>query len=127
MSNPEEPRRDLSEREVADRFRELSRQLDDVPFVDAARPLGPRDYVVDDAHEGEFVPPEPESLTIGARARLGWFLLAVGILGAVLQVVMDLPRGIGMVSGLLAAAGVVTLVFALPRFHEDDGSNGAVL
>lgn len=138
---------DLSDADFLQRWEELNRQLgelggggrakDDVRVQEltgaspSAAPVGgghgPRDYEVEE-DDGAFVPPEPElDLTgISALARLGWFLLALGIVGAIITYVTGSPSWVGILCALATAAGVVSLVMSLPRTRDDDDPGAVV-
>lgn len=111
---------DLPDREVDARFAELARSLGplDVPHT------GPRDYSVED-DAGGFEEPDPPLVPGNPAVTLGWLALLLGIAVVIATVAASWSQLAGIAGVLLAAGGLATLVFQLPKGRSPDDGDGA--
>lgn len=122
MNSPDE----LDPDEIEARWSDLTAQLGEISGKrEAPRSPsgGPRDYQVDE-DDDEFVPPEPDARAFTARSVLGWFLIAVGLVGVLVVTLTNTSGILGILCGVIGMSGLVVLVTGLPahRDHDDDGA-----
>ena len=122
MNSPDE----LDPDEIEARWSDLTAQLGEIsgkresPRTPAE---GPRDYLVDE-DDDEFVPPEPDPRAFTSRSVLGWFLIAVGLVGVLVVTVTAGSGFAGILCGLIGMSGLLILVTGLPE-HRDPDDDGA--
>ncbi|MDR0944998.1 MAG: hypothetical protein LBM66_02385 [Bifidobacteriaceae bacterium] len=94
-----------------------------------ASPPGPRDWeAAADPADEHFIPPEPPPVLDSEPLKVvAWAAIAAGLIGLALYFVLHLdwnvwvPRGLA----LLAAAGIGTLLWRMPRDRENPDDPGA--
>lgn len=144
---PEEPRggsagREPTDEEVDRRFLELTSGLEaasvevsieadeDAPAAPATDLGGPRDYALAEEPDEPFVPPEPEPLSSADPVLvIAWIGAAGGPLVFLLLVLLwpGAPTAAWWTTLVATLAGWGLVVWRLPRSHDSDDDDGAVV
>lgn len=102
----------------------------DPPPASAPEPLPPHEPAILDRPDEHYEPPPPPPLPVPAPSSLYAVLLVLtGVVLAGFPGVLNLSTDVGLVLGVLAIAGGVTLLVSRMRDRnlEDDGDDGAVV
>ncbi|UFU01635.1 hypothetical protein LQF12_08840 [Ruania suaedae] len=141
--DPAGPRPEPSDREVEERWAELTSRLqglgagssagqdEDDADTDAAASTGPRDYAIaEEPEEAGFVPPDPPALSgSDPLPTLAWLAALGGPVATVIFLIVwpGAPSWIYLAAILTSVVGWLVLLWRMPRSRDDDADDGAVV